>query len=207
MVRVFDNQEAEYLNWVQNNPQGFVVNVDRKGQDPAYPMVHLATHLAVSSPKVENYTTHEYIKICSLELAELETHALATFGRRLNRCKTCMRQEGLQPINRERAEHYQWGNGSDGWHLLKSDSLSVIEERVSPGEFELRHLHNRAQQFFYVLAGVASIEVDGELHQIEAGSGIHIPANTPHQLFNHGNQDLRFLVISEPKSHGDRILL
>jgi mannose-6-phosphate isomerase-like protein (cupin superfamily) len=115
--------------------------------------------------------------------------------------------EKIQPTNRERAEHYQWGNGSDGWHLVKTDSLSVIEERVSPGEYEQRHLHSRAQQFFYVLSGVASIEVNGELHQVEAGSGIHIPANTPHQLFNHGSEDLRFLVISEPKSHGDRTLL
>ncbi len=25
------------------------------------------------------------------------------------------------------AEHYLWGNGCDGWHLLKRDDLSVIE--------------------------------------------------------------------------------
>ena len=28
------------------------------------------------------------------------------------------------------AEHYVWGDGCDGWHLLKHPDLSVIQERV-----------------------------------------------------------------------------
>ncbi len=31
-------------------------------------------------------------------------------------------------------EHYRWGDGSEGWHLLKREDLSVIEERVPPGD-------------------------------------------------------------------------
>ena len=107
-------------------------------------------------------------------------------------------------INTNNAEHYVWGNDSDGWHLLKSDSLSVIQERVLPGESEQRHYHNKAQQFFYILSGVASIELSGQEHEITAGSGFHVPAGKPHQLMNKGTTDLAFLVISEPMSHGDR---
>jgi hypothetical protein len=33
----------------------------------------------------------------------------------------------------ENAENYKWGNNCDGWHLLKSDSLSVIQERMPAG--------------------------------------------------------------------------
>ncbi len=40
------------------------------------------------------------------------------------------------------AEHYCWGNGSEGWHLLQRDDLSIIEERVPPGDREQRHFHN-----------------------------------------------------------------
>ncbi len=108
-------------------------------------------------------------------------------------------------INTNNAEHYNWGNGSDGWHLLKSDSLSIIQERVSPGESEQRHYHNKAQQFFYILSGVACIELSGEEHEVTAGSGLHVPAGKPHQLMNKGVVDLQFLVISEPMSHGDRV--
>lgn len=108
-------------------------------------------------------------------------------------------------VNTKNVEHYTWGNGSDGWHLLKSDSLSVIQERVSPGESEQRHFHNASQQFFYVLSGTARIEIAGEVHEVKPGNGLHVPAKEPHQLINKGSEDLVFLVISEPKSHGDRV--
>ena len=47
----------------------------------------------------------------------------------------------------ENSAHYKWGTNSDGWHLLEADDLSVIEENVPPGEKEVRHYHNKSQQF------------------------------------------------------------
>ena len=103
------------------------------------------------------------------------------------------------------AEHYLWGDACDGWHLLKTDSLSIIEELVPPGGAEQWHLHVNAQQFFYVLAGAATLEVDGAVHVLGIGQGLHIPAGKPHQLRNNSEESVRFLVISEPRSHGDRV--
>ena len=111
----------------------------------------------------------------------------------------------MSTINIDNAEHYKWGNDADGWHLVKTPSLSVIQEKVPPGASESRHYHEQAQQFFYVLAGTAHIELAGVTHEVSAGSGIHIPAKQPHQLMNHGGVDLEFLVVSEPMSHGDRV--
>jgi len=108
-------------------------------------------------------------------------------------------------VNTDNAEHYKWGKDSDGWHLLKSEELSIIEENVPPNESEERHYHNESQQFFYILSGVAQIEVSGSVYEIQTGSGIHVPAKEPHQLMNNGEESLRFLVISQPKSHGDRV--
>lgn len=108
-------------------------------------------------------------------------------------------------VNTGNVEHYKWGKNSDGWHLLKSDKLSIIEESVPLNESEERHYHNKSQQFFYILSGVAQIEVSGFVYEIEAGSGIHVPAKEPHRLMNKGEENLRFLVISQPKSHGDRV--
>ncbi|WP_417344676.1 hypothetical protein [Ferrimonas sp.] len=34
---------------------------------------------------------------------------------------------------RDRAEHYVWGDDCQGWHLVRSDQLSVIEKEVPPG--------------------------------------------------------------------------
>jgi len=111
----------------------------------------------------------------------------------------------MKIVNTENSEHYKWGNDSDGWHLLKSEALSLIEENVPPNEKEERHYHNESQQFFYVLSGVAHLEISGNVFEIHAGSGIHVPAKEPHQLMNNGAVNLRFLVISQPKSHGDRV--
>lgn len=83
--------------------------------------------------------------------------------------------------------------------------LSVIQERVPSGCREVRHYHQQAEQFFFVLSGIASIEVDGNEYKLEAEQGIHVPAGKPHQLQNEQSHDLEFLVTSVPPSHGDRI--
>lgn len=111
----------------------------------------------------------------------------------------------MKIVNTENSEHYKWGKNSDGWHLLKLDSLSIIEENVPPNEKEVRHYHNDSQQFFYVLSGVAHLELSGNVFEISAGSGIHIAKKEPHQLINNSTENLRFLVVSQPKSHGDRV--
>jgi hypothetical protein len=40
----------------------------------------------------------------------------------------------MEIVSLENAEHYNWGGACDGWHLLKSAALSVIQESVPPGE-------------------------------------------------------------------------
>ena len=111
----------------------------------------------------------------------------------------------IQPKNNDNAPHYKWGDNADGWHLLQSYSLSVIEERVPPGASEKRHHHIHSQQFFYILEGTAHIEISGEVHEVSERNGIHVPAGVDHQLMNKQDSDLWFLVISQPKSHGDRV--
>jgi len=42
-------------------------------------------------------------------------------------------------ISTDNAEHYIWGDGCDGWHLVKTSTLSVIKERImsEPNNFSL----------------------------------------------------------------------
>jgi len=107
----------------------------------------------------------------------------------------------------ENAEHYTWGAQCDGWDLLISDSLSVIQERMPPGTSEQMHYHERAQQVFYILSGMATFEIEGALETVLLNQSIHIPAGTKHRIINNGDSDLHFLVISEPKTRGDRVNL
>ena len=110
-------------------------------------------------------------------------------------------------ISKENAEHYIWGDNCDGWHLVKSKQLSVIQECVPSGSFEKKHFHRQSEQFFFILSGVASLEVDGVLHILNAHEGLHVPAGTPHQLMNKHSKPLSFIVTSTPPSHEDRVAL
>ncbi|MCG6467188.1 cupin domain-containing protein [Vibrio parahaemolyticus] len=111
----------------------------------------------------------------------------------------------LAVVSVKNSEHYQWGEQCDGWHLVKSQNLSVIQERVPPGCSEVRHLHKKSEQFFFVISGCATLEVNGETFELLENQGFHVPSNTPHQLSNRGQTDLHFVVTSTPPSHGDRV--
>jgi mannose-6-phosphate isomerase-like protein (cupin superfamily) len=108
-------------------------------------------------------------------------------------------------VSRDNAQHYRWGNDCDGWHLVKDKQLTVIEEFMPPGAAEIRHYHERAQQFFYILTGEVLMEINGENMLIPAGSGVRILPGTRHQVRNPSSSPVRFLVVSQPPSHGDRI--
>ena len=110
----------------------------------------------------------------------------------------------FEVISKKNAEHYNWGNGCDAWHFLKRDDLSIIIEEVPAGETEKRHFHNRSRQFFYVLSGTASIEIGNQVLKVRANEGLEIEPSIAHRLYNSTNEYLKFIVISRPKSHGDR---
>jgi mannose-6-phosphate isomerase-like protein (cupin superfamily) len=108
-------------------------------------------------------------------------------------------------ISKETAEHYIWRDICDGWHLIKNEQLSVIHESMPPETSEVRHYHHKARQFFFVLEGVATLEVNGEFVQLNQHEGIEIAPLIPHQMFNHSHEPIAFLVISQPNSRDDRI--
>ncbi len=119
--------------------------------------------------------------------------------------KGLMEKEFCGIVDTASAEHYTWGNNCDGWHLVKSDSLSVIKETMPSMTKEKLHYHKKAQQFFYVLSGVATFEIDGLTYNVEQNRGISIKPGVRHRISNGSYSDLEFIVVSEPQSHGDRV--
>ena len=116
-----------------------------------------------------------------------------------------MGEERIEVVDTANAEHYTWGEGCDGWHFVKSDSLSVIKETMPGMTSELMHYHNKAQQFFYILSGEAIFDIEGVNYKVTQGKGIHIKPRVKHLVSNKSLECLEFIVISEPKSHGDRV--
>jgi hypothetical protein len=89
-MQTFINNDDGYLAWVHSNPTGFVANVDQPQYVKQYPMVHRASHKAVTTSKRGNYTTARYYKVCSTDLAVLEAWSKATFNKKLTYCKSCL---------------------------------------------------------------------------------------------------------------------
>ena len=110
----------------------------------------------------------------------------------------------MRIVNRETAEHYNWKEVCDGWHLVKTDALSIIAEKMPPHTSEDAHFHSKSKQFFYILSGEAEMNLQDKAVRLTAGTGIEIEPMEAHQMTNPSDQDVEFIVVSMPKSHGDR---
>src|SRR5438105_626462 len=84
-IQVFKDSEDDYLNWIAHHPEGFVVNTYRNPH-PGYLMLHSARCGTISTPNRHNYTTTEFIKVCSLSVGSLSDWATAQTGGRLHAC-------------------------------------------------------------------------------------------------------------------------
>jgi mannose-6-phosphate isomerase-like protein (cupin superfamily) len=101
-------------------------------------------------------------------------------------------------------KHYLWGNQCDGWNLVDEQTLSVKLEHMPPHTEEALHVHQQAQQFFFILNGEAAFEVDGTINIIKAEEGIHILPGESHRIINQSADALHFILCSQPATTHDR---
>ena len=68
---------------------------------------------------------------------------------------------------------------------------------------------NPARVVYYVrrFQGSAVFELDNTTMHIGEREGIHIGSQVIHQIRNEGSTNLEFIVISEPTSKGDRVII
>jgi hypothetical protein len=79
----FDDNEAGYLKWVNDNPKGFVINVPK--QHVLVPdMLHKASCTHITTDQRTNYTTGDYKKLCFVDRKEL-----ADYSGDFQVCKVC----------------------------------------------------------------------------------------------------------------------
>jgi len=102
-------------------------------------------------------------------------------------------------------KHYKWGSDCDGWNLVDEDALSVKQELMPSGAEEVKHFHEAAQQFFYILKGKATFEIENSVIEVNAGEGLHIEASKKHRIINKEQDDLEFILCSQPSTKNDRI--
>jgi mannose-6-phosphate isomerase-like protein (cupin superfamily) len=62
------------------------------------------------------------------------------------------------------------------------------------------HVHDIAENIYYILQGKGIVELDGERHLVEPHTVIHVPPGVRHGIFNTGLEDLLFIVVASPPS-------
>jgi mannose-6-phosphate isomerase-like protein (cupin superfamily) len=75
---------------------------------------------------------------------------------------------------------------------------SLAEATLEPGQATQRHYHGEAEEIYFVLAGEAEMELDGDRARVEAGQAIPIPPGARHQIRNVGAGPLRILCCCSP---------
>jgi mannose-6-phosphate isomerase-like protein (cupin superfamily) len=76
---------------------------------------------------------------------------------------------------------------------------------MPPNTSEVRHYHTKSRQFFFVLSGTATLEINGVSEHITPLEGVEVPPHVAHQMMNRSDEDVEFLVISQPTSKEDRV--
>jgi quercetin dioxygenase-like cupin family protein len=100
------------------------------------------------------------------------------------------------------------GEGEALWFLgtlatVKSSSettdgrVAVIEQLAPQGTGSPLHVHQREDEWFYVLEGALTFWVGGEVIEAAAGSFVYGPRGVPH-TFVVSSPQARFLLVAEP---------
>lgn len=73
---------------------------------------------------------------------------------------------------------------------------------MPPNTSEVRHYHKFSRQFFFVLNGMATLEVNRERLILNPQEGYEIPPLILHQIINETDFDLEIMVNSKQNSRG-----
>jgi mannose-6-phosphate isomerase-like protein (cupin superfamily) len=113
-------------------------------------------------------------------------------------------------ISIKSVEHYKrggpHGRDCDGWHLVKTPDLSIIDELMPPGPSEIPAFAHSCPSVFYVLEGDLALEVEYHHFVHHSQEGIEISPGQRHQAMKGSRNAIRMIVTSQPPSHGDRMV-
>jgi mannose-6-phosphate isomerase-like protein (cupin superfamily) len=74
----------------------------------------------------------------------------------------------------------------------------VCEMTTMPGDGVSVHVHDRDEEFYYILEGAYEMQAGDEWFAAEVGSLVVIPRDVPHQFRNAGKVPARALMIFRP---------
>jgi hypothetical protein len=92
-IREFDGAEDEawYMQWIERNPDGYVLNTARPNPKPDYIVLHRTTCRSISrlTKNQQRFTGGSYMKVGSNDRREIERWARERTGGRVTECPLC----------------------------------------------------------------------------------------------------------------------
>jgi mannose-6-phosphate isomerase-like protein (cupin superfamily) len=105
-------------------------------------------------------------------------------------------------VHLDEVEPITWGGDEAARFLLRGTDTggqySFYEVSVPPGEGSLFHIHEDADEAFFVLEGEFEIKVGGDVHKAPAGVLVYGPRGVGHAFFNLWHEPSRMLCIMSP---------
>jgi quercetin dioxygenase-like cupin family protein len=102
------------------------------------------------------------------------------------------------------------GRNGVTWRTLLSadrtptDSLTIGIAEIAPGSPDEFHLHrHEPAEAYYIMSGVGAMSIDGDVHEVRAGSAIFVPSDSVHAVANTGDDVLRLLYVFAVDSFDD----
>lgn len=87
-------------------------------------------------------------------------------------------------------------------YLVNNDSGSkYVDFRISiyrPKGYAEVHIHDEAENIFYIMQGTGIFELDGERFVVDPGTVVFIPPGVKHGVHNTGCENMLCLVVAAP---------
>jgi mannose-6-phosphate isomerase len=94
-----------------------------------------------------------------------------------------------------------WGN----YTVLSEDAPDHKVKRivVHPGKRLSYQRHSQRAEHWYIVAGMATVTLDGTISQVHAGEAIDIPRESAHRIANDGEVDVVFIEVQRGTYFGE----
>jgi mannose-6-phosphate isomerase-like protein (cupin superfamily) len=104
-----------------------------------------------------------------------------------------MASADVEPISASPTfERRPWGTYAV---LEDGDDCKVKRITVDPGQRLSYQSHARRAEHWVMVAGTATVTIDGTDHTIEPGGAVDIPLGAAHRIANHGAEPLVFIEV------------
>lgn len=81
-------------------------------------------------------------------------------------------------------------------------AVSLLDQRGRRGDVTPLHIHNSEAEIFYVLEGGITAWAGSDVHELEAGGAVYLPAGQPHAL-GVRTDEARIITVTAPGGFAD----